>query len=311
MLEFFQLHLRTAHYDKVNWKKVILINWSFVVCLGALYSVFEILEPFKREFSLNDKSIQFTYAIHERVPTWASVMVSGIIPLVCLALISAVSVRSLWDLHSAWLGCTLSFMITGIITNMIKLLTGRPRPDFIARCQPRPGSVDDPIFGLSNASICTQADKEVFFDGFKSFPSGHASVAFGGLGFLAFYLLGKLHVFHAKGWSVKIPIVLCPLIGAASVAISRTMDNRHHWHDVLAGSILGLCVALMTYRQLFHPFASPRCHEAFPPRDTSMQLQINDLALDDDSSLNSVQEGAERIRLQNSNYYRADRYATV
>lgn len=90
------------------------------------------------------------------------------------------------------------------------------------------------------------------------------------------------------------------------MAISRTMDNRHHWHDVLAGSILGLLIALICYRQLFHPLASARCHEALPPRNTPMQLQISNL--EDDSS---VEEGAERIRLQSPRYYRADRCTDV
>lgn len=54
------------------------------------------------------------------------------------------------------------------------------------------GSVD-PIFGLSTEAICTQTDLAILKDGFRSFPSGHSSLSFAGLGFLAFYL-GKFNV---------------------------------------------------------------------------------------------------------------------
>lgn len=46
--------------------------------------------------------------------------------------------------------------------------------DVIDRCQPRPGSAD-PVYGLSNYTICTQTDHYVLRDGFRSFPSGHSS----------------------------------------------------------------------------------------------------------------------------------------
>ena len=70
-------------------------------------------------------------------------------------------------------------------------------------------------------------------------------VSFAGLGFLAFYLAGKLHLFDRRGHAVglldlksnrmftqgfhqqgKAWLALAPFAGAALVAISRTMDYR-------------------------------------------------------------------------------------
>ena len=61
------------------------------------------------------------------------------------------------------------------ITGVLKNATGKPRPDFINRCRALPGSVDPPVFGLSNSTICTQTDHGILKDGFKSFTSGHSS----------------------------------------------------------------------------------------------------------------------------------------
>jgi diacylglycerol diphosphate phosphatase/phosphatidate phosphatase len=59
------------------------------------------------------------------------------------------------------------------------------------------------------------------------------------MGFLSLYLAGKLHVFDQKGYTYKGFVVAAPLVIAILIAISRTEDYRHHWHDVFAGSLVG------------------------------------------------------------------------
>jgi hypothetical protein len=78
----------------------------------------------------------------------------------------------LWELNCGILGLLLSQAAAFVITAALKNATGNPRPDFIDRCQPRVGSADSPVFGLSNSSICTQTDNAVLQEGFRAFPSG-------------------------------------------------------------------------------------------------------------------------------------------
>jgi diacylglycerol diphosphate phosphatase/phosphatidate phosphatase len=76
------------------------------------------------------------------------------------------------DWHHASLGLLMGLTLNLMVTEVFKNTVGRPRPDFIDRCQPRVG-VTDPVFGLTDSSICTRTD--LLKDGFKSFLSGHSS----------------------------------------------------------------------------------------------------------------------------------------
>ena len=138
-----------------------------------------------------------------------------------------------------------------MITAILKNATGKPRPDFIARCSPVDGSVDPVPFGLSNDTICTQTDHGVLKDGYRSFPSGHSSASWGGLFYLSLYLAGKMHMLDNRGEVWKVFVCLVPTSGAALIAISRIEDARHHPFDVIFGSLLGVVCAWVSYRQYF------------------------------------------------------------
>ncbi|KAI0277703.1 PAP2-domain-containing protein [Russula aff. rugulosa BPL654] len=219
------------------------------------------VDGFKREFSVSDTS----FAVHERVPDSALYVIAFIAPLLLQWLINLATVRSWWDAHISALGLVLSLSLTGSLTQVVKITVGRPRPDVISRCNPDSGTVD-PTFGLSSVAICHQSDRHILNDGFRSFPSGHSSLSFAGLGFLSLYIAGKLHLFDTRGHTAKTWLSVLPLFGAALVAISRTMDYRHHWQDVLAGSILGLVMANFAYRQYFRSLSSKVSHLPYHPR---------------------------------------------
>ncbi|PIL24044.1 hypothetical protein GSI_13795 [Ganoderma sinense ZZ0214-1] len=211
-------------------------DWILCIGLSAAFFALDKVPGFKRQFSLTDTSLLHTFAVHERVPPWLLYVIFAVAPIVLMPIINVLLLRSLWDWHSSWLGWLLSCSITGAITQFTKITVGRPRPDVIDRCQPIAGAADPHL------------------------------VSFAGLGFLAFYLAGKMHLFDERGHTVKAWIALVPLSGAALVAISRTMDYRHHWQDVLTGSLLGLVTAYFSYRQYYPPLNSPLSHLPYPPR---------------------------------------------
>ena len=81
------------------------------------------------------------------------------------------------------------------------------------------------------------------------------SGSFAGLGFLSWYLAGKITVFDRRGHVAKLCVVLLPLLVAAMVAISRVDDYWHHWQDVCTGGALGWCFSNHTVALTSGPFA--------------------------------------------------------
>jgi diacylglycerol diphosphate phosphatase / phosphatidate phosphatase len=243
--------------------------------LGVIYSLLDkIITPFHQHFSLKNYTIQYPYAIKERVPNALALFICVIIPMIIIAIYTLIldgifshrrkttgvgwsSVYRLkdrlWELNCGILGLFLSEGAALVITGSLKNLCGKPRPDLISRCQPFEGAVDPPVFGLSNSTICTQTSESIMADGFRSFPSGHASAAFAGLFYLSLYLAAKLHVLDHRGEVWRTFIVLIPTLAASCVAMTRIMDARHHPFDILFGTAMGILVAWASYRQYFPP----------------------------------------------------------
>ncbi|GAA5978862.1 hypothetical protein JCM5350_004850 [Sporobolomyces pararoseus] len=251
-------------------KKIVysyLPDWILTIILVGLIGGLTDKTGYKREFSLSDTSIQHTYAVHERITFGECIVYAGVIPAVLIILTSLGWRRSFWDLHNGILGLLLSVSITTVATQVIKVTVGRPRPDAIDRCQPVQGAENLAVYGLATvARVCTVTTGKIIDDGFKSFPSGHSSFAFAGLLYLSLYAAGKMHLFDRRGHAIKAWIAVTPCIGATLIAVSRTMDYRHHATDVIAGALLGSWVAVLTYHLYYPTLFSPNCHLPFSPR---------------------------------------------
>ncbi|GAA5992059.1 hypothetical protein JCM11641_003662 [Rhodosporidiobolus odoratus] len=243
-------------------------DWILSIVLLGVIGYLTNKAGYKREFSLSDASIQHTYATTERISFAMCIVYAGVIPAVSIILVALIWRRSFWDLHNGLLGLLQSVAITTVFTQVVKICVGRPRPDLIDRCQPIANATNSPVYGLAVASkICTtDINSNIMLDGFRSFPSGHSSFAWAGLGFFALYLSGKMHLFDRRGHTFKAWIAITPPIGATLIAVSRTMDYRHHATDVIAGSILGAVIALLTYHLYYPSLFSSQCHLPYSPR---------------------------------------------
>lgn len=259
------------------------IDWAACTLMLLLYRgiLHHRSDGFHQQFTLNDPSIQHPHTDNQRVPEHLLTLLSVVLPISCIIFCSMLLKQRWARLNMGLLGFAMTIVITGCITELGKNLVGRPRPDFLARCKPTQSSIQSSKYHslLVDYTICsTPITSHTLADGFKSFPSGHSSMAFSGLTFLAWYIRGFFTAIMRKLTCVvyeqvpdeepirleegldreaeEVPqhlvlsslvLPLVPVILAAYISVSRLMDYRHHPTDILAGTILGASVATAVY----------------------------------------------------------------
>ncbi|KAL7608827.1 hypothetical protein Lser_V15G11738 [Lactuca serriola] len=239
-------HTIRSHGTKVA--RAHMHDWFVFIFLVIMEIILNVIEPFHR-FVGAEMMEDLKYPLQDNtVPIWAVPIIAILLPFVVILIYYFIR-KDVYDLHQAVLGLLFSVLVTGVLTDAIKDAVGRPRPDFFWRCFPDGKGVFDPV--TSNV-MCTGL-KSVIKEGHKSFPSGHTSWCFAGLGFLSWYTAGKIRAFDQRGHVAKLCIIVFPLLIAALVGVSRVDDYWHHWQDVFAGGILGLTVASFCYLQFFPP----------------------------------------------------------
>jgi diacylglycerol diphosphate phosphatase/phosphatidate phosphatase len=176
----------------------------------AIFTIVDKIPPYHQPFSLENYTLHYPFAEHERVPVpWLCVYVI-LAPAVIIALytmvidglfshqmempvgrsgIKRLSGRyrfkdRLWELNCGILGLGLSigaaFTITGALKNAIGKPVSREPADLrrlltVFRCHPDHTKMDNATYALQTIAICVQPDNYILQDGFKSFPSGHSS----------------------------------------------------------------------------------------------------------------------------------------
>jgi phosphatidate phosphatase len=135
------------------------------------------------------------------------------------------------------------------------------RPHFIDVCRPNWESID---CGLPenpkyiDTYTCT-GNADMVKEARLSFPSGHASFSAFTMMFLVLYLQAKMNC-------LKLPLLrpllqLVTVMAAMYTALSRISDHKHHWSDVLFGSLLGTTVAVLIVFLVCDNFKSQRSSE--------------------------------------------------
>ena len=142
--------------------------------------------------------------------------------------------RKLWEWNAAWMGLGLAISSAIFLSEGLKDLTGKPRPFFLAVCDPdlSPESIRrHQVGGLGNSldsavpivvdwHICRQTDQGKLRDAFASWPSGHSSFSWAGMLYLSLFICAK--------FAVQIPFLLP---GSQSQRYVSTFDEEPETAD--------------------------------------------------------------------------------
>lgn len=254
---------------------------SLVLLLAAVGLSLKLAHPVYRVVKENDPALDFPLK-PSQVPLWLLFVFAAFLPMTIFSTVwmtqkpASRTHRPDLDLLHATVSLFQSTIWSICITQWLKLLAGRPRPNFFALCKFQNGA-------------CS-ASQKIIDDARRSFPSGHASFAFAGLSLLSYYALGKLRISSyksnaqsenaalpsssgsgtmspnsndintlpssigqeilrilGKSSTWKVCVGLSPNVLAAWIAITRVQDYWHNYDDVLAGAIIGLFCAWFAY----------------------------------------------------------------
>jgi len=269
-----------VHYGRL-WG---FLDWLCVIGLAALLGGVNslpnrhvILTPQQ----LADPSINQPY-LSQTVPNALLAVLAVILPIACIWIIFATRFKqagSGTELRIAMLAFAVAILTTLIATTFGKRYISRPRPNYVQYVQYHNGTIG----AIENQQ-----------DAFSSFPSGHSSMSFAGLGFLAMYMYYNVYcywrigtvdaggmfssldgilvrselVFHRRRarertYAVhnnQLPLLLlcsAPLWLAAWIAMTRVKDYWHNYDDILAGSVIGIFIAYACYTCIYQS----RCQE--------------------------------------------------
>ena len=147
------------------------------------------------------------------------------------------------DVHGTLCSYIFGFGISVALVVTIKAYTGVFRPNFYDGC----------AFSASPTPTCWEDD---YTDFLRSFPSGHATLAFFGMTLFSKYSLRILekNIINSsnspkKEFLQRLMSIMCllPILYAFFVSATRVRDDYHFPADVAAGSCIGVGVALVTF----------------------------------------------------------------
>lgn len=246
-------------------KKVLVKVISDVVCLGVvglpISYFFLFVEPYERGFYCGDESI--SYPFHpSTVPSFLLYTVGFGLPIITMLVTEYLKYNNsnpkkpsyvlfgkkihpwIWNSYSAIGYFGFGAACSQLTTDIAKYTIGRLRPHFFDVCVP---DIDCNLASNLNKYItnytCTSGKDALVHAARLSFPSGHSSFSFYTMVYLVIYI--QKNYTARKVTLLKHVFQFGCLMLAWSTALSRVSNYKHHWSDVLVGSIQGALVAVL------------------------------------------------------------------
>ncbi|CAM9975419.1 unnamed protein product [Discosporangium mesarthrocarpum] len=178
--------------------------------------------------------------------------------------------RGQTTIMDAFLGLGVSVILGAGVSNTIKLLVGRPRPNYAAL-----KALSDGTAGSAFLRSQSFMDDQV-----RSFPSGHSSKSMAGTAMVPFLVWGQLCTLGQgfPRWARTALVVLSLLVPTVSlwVGVTRVTGYWHFQDDVATGWLIGGTSAAISYIQVVrsraHHHREPSPMDRSSPRLPSAPL---------------------------------------
>jgi len=284
------------------------LDWILVIGFTVAAAFLGNIDGARRPFNPYDPAFSFPYHDDTVSVTLLGIVAiaapAAIIVLSCLfaprsiipaladyphAPTSLVWKHKLLNWNRAWLGLGLTDALAFFVSNTLKNVIGKPRPHMISVCQPDWGKVAEIVKTtrtgpegllawnpLVTTEICTTTDNDKLSEAFRSFPSGHATMAFAGLTYMSLFFYSTLVLTLTKTSMSKLPYssldtkkrdpsetrhrasrlhppslplitfvaVICFFCLAMWIGCTRYLDFKHAGIDLFAGASLGFLSAI-------------------------------------------------------------------
>lgn len=255
--------MASRHLSVIVGVIVDVTLWLFVGLLAFLlgYNVLGI-QPYRRGFFCDDQSISYPYR-DDTVSDGMAALTCVVIPALFMVSIEGAHVynskvrkakgrSSMCKIYIVHIYRTVGAFLFGsactlLISEVMKMLGGRLRPNYLSVCDPDYSKFTcaDGYVVIPDAS-CKGTNQNRLIDSRKSFPSGHASLASYGMIYLIIYFQTR---FIWRRSRLLLPTLQIGAICLGCwVSITRVSDNKHHWGDVVGGTILGAIGSFFTYK---------------------------------------------------------------
>ncbi|VDN04433.1 unnamed protein product [Thelazia callipaeda] len=240
--------------------------------------------PYKRGFYCDDESIRYPYR-PSTVSRHMLIVVGLIIPV--FLIVTTEMFRTLvWERKCQHefkdyrcrryrvprlivrLYIFVGYFLVGVVFNQLmvdiaKYTIGRHRPHFMDICKPK-GFDTCPVNSHKYITDfeCTGTDKFLVQESMLSFYSGHSAFSFYAAWYTVLYLQARLY--RPLFSRLVLPVIQFVLFGGATfVAYTRVSNYKHHWSDVLVGTIFGSVIGIVTavfVAEVFSRREIPSCH---------------------------------------------------
>ncbi|CAG7723108.1 unnamed protein product [Allacma fusca] len=281
----------------VTWR-TFLGDFLILGIGGLILLIFAFaVTPTRRGFFCEDESIRYPFK-GSTVPNWLLYIYGFSIPITVILITEFLvnwRVRAsgmflcrpapVWiiSIYRSLVDFLFGCVCSQVITDIGKYSIGRLRPNFISVCKPDLDLQSCFQYGntyLTNY-VCTKGNNDAA-ESRVSFPSGHTSFSAFAMLYIAIFVQVKVQVGrNATLRLFKHGFQLAVILLSYFTGLSRVMDNKHHWSDVLAGALIGSITAAIIARYVSGLLEERYRFKRQKPSDDSMdskrghQLDIN------------------------------------